>query len=266
MRKKSQEYHHSNNNDVSILVVSFDGYQDLWYPYYHCLFKYWPDCPYPIFHGSNYLVYPDPRIKSIQIGPDLDYSSNLLAMIDRIETPWIILSIEDELLSSQINTARFTNLIEVAQNNQVGYLKLSANTPPWAFTKDKTQEMGPLPKGVKYRATMGFALWNKNVLIRLLRQGENAWEFERNGSRRSNSFIEPFYCFSSTAKSNPPFSYIHGVVRGRWMRNALPFLRKEGLGDYIPNRPVQSLWSYLYTKMYGIRLDFYRRIGRYWYE
>ena len=100
MIKKINKCSTNHGKDVTLLVVSCDAYQDLWHPYFHCLFKYWPDCPFPISLGSNSLAYPDSRIKSIQIGPDLDYSSNLLAMLDRIETPWLILWIEDLLLSA----------------------------------------------------------------------------------------------------------------------------------------------------------------------
>lgn len=254
----------THENDVTLLVVSCDTYQDLWHPYFHCLFKYWPDCPYPIFLGSNEFEYSDPRIKSILVGPDKDYSSNLLAMLDRIETSWLILWIEDLLLSAPVNTVRLTNLIALAQNQKIGYLKLSANTP-WSFSKDKTQEMGPMPEGIKYRATIGLTLWKKDVLIRLLRPGESAWEIERNGSIRSNSFIEPFYCLSTNVKSNPPISFVNAAIKGLWNRDALPFLKKEGLGDCIPNRHIQSCWSYLYIKLYLLRLDLYRRTGQYWY-
>jgi len=265
MIEKKSKFITNRDNDVSLLVVSCDAYKDLWRPFFHSLFKYWPDCPYPIFLGSNESEYSDPRIKSILVGPDKDYSSNLLAMLDRIETPWLILWIEDLLLTSPINTARLSNLIAVAQNHQAGYLKLSANTP-WAFTNNWEQEMGPVPKGIKYRATIGISLWNKDVLIRLLSPGESAWQMECNGSLRSNSFDEPFYCLSTNVRSNPPLSFVNAVIKGLWNRNVLPFLKKEGLGDCIPNRPIQSFWSYLYTKMYLYRLDVYRRLRKYWYE
>jgi hypothetical protein len=265
MVREESQHIASHDNDVTLLIVSCDAYKDLWRPFFHSLFKYWPDCPYPIFLGSNESGYPDPRIKSILVGPDRDYSSNLLAMLERIETPWLILWIEDLLLSTPINTARLSNLIDLAQNHQAGYLKLSANTP-WAFTKDKTQEIGPIPKGIKYRATIGLSLWKKDVLVRLLRPGESAWQVERNGGLRSNSFVEPFCCLSTNVRSNPPLSSVNSVIKGRWNRDALPFLRKEGLGDCIPNRPIQSFWSYLYAKMYLLRLDLYRSMGKYWYE
>lgn len=254
-----------HDNDITLLVVSCDSYGDLWLPYFYTFFKYWPDCPYPILLGSNEKEYSDPRVKMIKIGPDKDYSSNLLAMLENVKTPWLILWIEDFLLSSKIDTDRILNLVNQAQKNQVGYLKLAANTP-WAYTNDKKQEIGPIPKGVKYRSGIGLALWKKETLKRLLTPGESAWQIERFGSHRSNSFIEPFYALSTNTISNPPIKYKNSVIKGSWNLGVLPFLKREGLENCIPNRPKQSLWSFLYIELYLFRLDLYRIMRKYWYE
>lgn len=253
------------NKDVSLLIVSCDAYKDLWTPYFNSLFKYWPDCPYPIYLGSNESEYSDSRVKPILIGPDKDYSSNLIAMLNRIESPWLILWIEDLLISKTIDTEYISKLVNIAQENKVGYLKLAANTP-WAFTNSRKQLMGPIPKGVKYRSGIGLALWNKETLIKLLSPGESAWQIERNGSHRSNYFVEPFYALSPNVRSKPPITVINSVIKGRWNPDVLTFLKNEGLGDYIPNRQNQPLWSYIYAKAYLFRLDLYRIIGKYWYE
>jgi hypothetical protein len=186
-------------------------------------------------------------------------------MLDRIESPWLILWIEDLLLSSTIDTSRLLELVSIAQKKKVGYLKLAANTP-WAFTNDKNQLIGPIPKGAKYRSGIGLALWNKETLIRLLSPGESAWQIERNGSHRSNSLIEPFYALSTNLRSNPPIKFINSVVKGKWNIDVLSFLKKEGLGDCISNRSILSLWSYTYIKLYLLRLDLYRILGKHWYE
>jgi hypothetical protein len=70
--------------DASILVVSCDGYQDLWKPFFSCFLKYWPDCPFPVYLGSNNLTYPDCRVRSLAIEIYIDYSSNLIKMLHNI--------------------------------------------------------------------------------------------------------------------------------------------------------------------------------------
>ena len=252
-------------NKVSILVVSCDSYKDLWKPYFRSMFKYWPDCPYPIYLGSNESIHLDSRINPILIGSDKDYSSNLLAMLDQIDSPFIILWIEDLLISKTINTGYIKKLIKIAIDNKVGYLKLAISTP-WAFTKNKHQMIGSIPKGVKYRSGIGLALWNKETLKKLLIPGESAWQIERNGSHRSNSFVEPFYALTPHVKSNPPISVINSVIKGRWNLDVLKFLKNEGLGESITNRQKQPLWSYIYGKAYLFRLNLYRIFQCYWYE
>jgi len=260
--KKNRENNHS---DVVILVVSCDAYKDLWPAYFHSLFKYWPDCPYQICLGSNESEFPDSRVKPIMIGPDKEYSSNLLEMLKRVESSWIILWIEDLFISKKIDTNYISKLVNIAQENKVGYLKLDIGTP-WAFTKNKNELVGPLPKGIKYRSGIGLALWNKKTLQKLLIPGESAWEIERNGSKRSNSLAEPFYSLTPTVRLNPPITVINSVIKGKWSPDVLEFLKNEGFGYCIPNRKHQSLWSYLYGKAYLFRLDIYRIFRKYWYE
>lgn len=252
-----------NVKDVTLVVISCDAYKDLWKPFFHCFFKYWPDCPYPIFLASNESKCSDSKVKSILIGPDKDYASNLISILKQVESQWLILWVEDAFITSKINTSRIKKLIGDAQKDNAVYLKLITSTP-WAFVKDKKQEIGPIPKGVKYRSGIGLGLWNKETLLKILKPGESAWQIDR--SNRSNSFSEPFYALTPNVRSNPPVQVLNSVIKGRWNRDALSFLAKEGLEEYIPNRQVQSFWSYLYMKLYLFRLDLYRRMGKYWYD
>jgi hypothetical protein len=263
--KIDSRYPANRDNNTALLVVSCDAYKDLWRPFFHCLFKYWPDCPYPIFLGSNESDYSDSRIKSILVGPDKDYSSNLLATLTHIDYPWVILWIEDFLLSAPVENARLSKMMTDAQTRGAGYLKLIASFP-YAYPKNRTEEIGIIPKGIKYRVNIGVTLFKKEVLVSLLRSGESAWEIEYKGASRSKNIPEDFYCLNANIKSNPPISYINAVARGKWMRNAIPFLKREGFGDCIPNRKLQSLRSYIYYRLYLIRLEVYRILGLYWYE
>ncbi len=252
-------------NEIALLVVTCDAYKDLWEPYFKCLFKYWPDCPYPIHLGSNKLEYTDPRVNSITIGADKDYSSNLLAMLEKIDSPWIILWIEDFLLSSPVDTVRMTKLISDAQEQDAGYVKLIASFP-YAYTNNKNDEIAILPKGIRYRVNIGITLFKKDVLISLLRCGESAWDIEYKGAARSNNLNEKFFSLNSNLKSNPPISYVNAVTKGRWIRNSVSFLKREGLENCLSSRKVQPWWSYIYYRLYLIRLEIFTFFKFYWYE
>jgi hypothetical protein len=252
-------------NKIALLVVSCDAYKDLWSPYFKCFFNYWPDCPYPIYLGSNNLTYSDQRVNSITIGDDKDYSSNLLAMLEKVDSPWIILWIEDFLLSAPVDTVRIDKLISNAQEQDAGYVKLIASFP-YAYISNDKDEIAAVPKGIKYRVNIGVTLFKKDVLIKLLRRGESAWDIEYKGAARSNELTEKFFCLNSNLKSNPPISYINAVAKGRWIRNSVPFLEKEGLKDSLSSRRIQTWRSYIYYRLYLIRLEILTFLKIYWYE
>ena len=248
----------SNNrdNDIAILVVSCDAYQDLWHPFFHCLFKNWPDCPYPIFLGSNTISYSDSRVQPVMVGKDLDYSSNLINMLKQIPHEWVILWIEDRVLSAPVDTSRLIKMIQLAQSRGAGYFRLIAHHP-FAWSKDKSQEISEIPKGSYYRSSITVALWRKSVLTKLIRPGETAWDLERIGSRRSDNLDEKFFCLTAYVKHNPPISDQHLIIKGRLLRDAHQFLQKEGLQEYLQQRRLQTLRSYWYVRLYIATLDIY---------
>lgn len=258
-----QDINDKQSNEVSILIVSCDRYKDLWPPFFKCFFKYWPDCPYPVLLASNYSKFENEKVTNISFGEDSDYSTNMINILKHVNTPWFILWFEDAFISAKINTNQIQQLVEEAQNNHVGYLKLTVDTP-LIFTKDKSAVMGPIPKGVKYRGAVGMALYQTQVFQKLLVPGESAWQLDK--SPRSNSFSEPFYALTSKMKSNPPIEIINSVIKGKWAYNAPQFLKKENLEIYLPNREIQPLKDWIYINLFLLRLELYRIFKKYWYE
>ena len=37
----------------SVLVPSCDAYADLWIPFFALFWRYWSDCPFPVYLGTN---------------------------------------------------------------------------------------------------------------------------------------------------------------------------------------------------------------------
>lgn len=233
-----------NEEDVAILVPSWDGCEDIWKPFFHLLFKYWPDCPYPVYLGSNFTTYPDPRVRPISVGRDVDFSTNLIAMLRCIESRWVIIWVDDAFLSAEVDTARFTHIVDAARDRGAGYLKLLTGTSTCAVPI-RGFEFGHIPKNIPYRVSVSIGLWEKNVLLRLLRAGESAWAIEYCGSRRSYEFGEEFLCLVGV----PLISLTHGVIKGKWTRSAIELLRNEGLESCIGKRGVQPLWMSLYVQI-----------------
>jgi hypothetical protein len=235
--------------EVSILVVSCDQYSDLWEPFFRCFFKYWPDCPYPIFLGTNYKKYSDSRVVSLAIGQDISYSDNLLSMLSRIDSPWVILWVDDRFLACRVITEEISVVINKAARHQAGYLKLISASPLVNDHLDG-EGFGEISEDAKYRVCITVGLWRKVVLERLLVPGETAWEIERNGSCRSALFPERFFVYGKKFRRETPIRDQHILMKGNILRDAIPFLLRERLSTQLPGRKVQGLRDYLYYRTY----------------
>ena len=120
--------------------------------------------------------------------------------------------------------------------------------------------IGEIPKGDRYRVSLTVALWQQAALQQLLRPGESAWDLERRGSQRSNDLAGGFYGLPLATRWAPPLPHRHLVLKGRIMRAALPFLRREGLRAQLARLPVQSWWAYVYDWAYYRAYDVYNAL------
>src|ERR1700730_5814918 len=83
------------NEAVTVLIASCDQYSDAWELFFKLFWKHWPDCQYLMCLGANSLSVSDARVRSILVGKDKDWSSNLLLMLQEIATPYVFLCLED---------------------------------------------------------------------------------------------------------------------------------------------------------------------------
>jgi hypothetical protein len=238
--------------DIAILVVSCDKYSDLWSPFFLCLRKYWPDCPYSIYLGSNCKTSGIENVHSITVGPDVDYSSNLLSMLQQVPHPWVIFWVEDRFVSELVDTANIRRLIDIARCKDADYFKLLAEPPLPLIAK--SQELGEIPTRAKYRVSMTVALWKKSALMSMLRQGESAWDLEYQGAERSLALKGMFLGLGPKYFRAPLIPHIHIIIKGRVMRSALTFLTKEGLASVLLPRGLESVLSTLYVATYHVAL------------
>ncbi|MHB1265452.1 MAG: hypothetical protein ACYC1S_13710 [Gemmatimonadaceae bacterium] len=249
--------------DVSFLVISCDKYKDLWDPFFGCLDKYWPDCPFPVYLATNEASYPRADVSVINIGPDRDYANNLITAVSAIPTPWVILWVEDGIFTERIDSTRIIGLLESAVAAGAGYLKLTPDAP-LSFDDRHGERIGEIPRGVRYRSAIGTALYRKDILLHLLVPGWSAWQLDK--SERSNDIPDPFMALTVREARRPPLPIVNAVIKGRWHRPAVPFLRREGFASVLPGRDVASWRSYLYIRFFLARVALLRLLRRHWYD
>lgn len=246
---------------VAMLVVSCDRYADMWAPCFRLLDKYWPDREFDMYLMTNTLGFSWPGVSVIRVGDDVSYADNLRAAVAQIPHEWILLWLEDLLVSAPVDNRRVMSMIEATQRRSAGYLKLSPDMP-LSYDTSTTDEVGPVPKGVKYRAAIGASFYRRSTLEQLLMRGASAWDLDR--STVCDELPEEFLSLKPRSASKPPVPYVNALIKGKWSVEALPFLRSEGFADVLLSRRRESGGSVLYRRLYALRLLVMRLFRVHW--
>lgn len=210
---------------TAVLVMSCRRYEQCWMPFFTLFRRYWPDCPYRVYLGTDKGSYPG--VETIEVGQDLQWASNILHILDRIDADRIILFQEDFLLNAPVDTPTVRKLVRHSFDYGIGSTRLywhPAPTGRWPYT-DFLGLIGPFED---YRFTFQLSIWDKALYSSLMEEGENPWTTEYVAARRSVLCGKPFVGLCSSDR--PPIPYfLYAVDKGEWQDAALDFLRAEGI-------------------------------------
>lgn len=221
-----------NPLQMAVLVVSCDSYADLWNPFYTLFWRFWPSCPYKIYHVSNYHEIREQGVVPLAIGEDHSWSDNVIKALAQVEEEYVLMMIDDLFLIAPPRHEELNQVFDWVGREKPNYLRLNPVPPP-DFTCNPI--VGGVSPGSLYRNGTVFSVWRKEVLLDLLRPGESAWDFELYGTIRSDRW-DRFY---STHKSLFPF--VNGVIKGKWRRSALRTLRSVGVNPKLDARKVMTI-------------------------
>ncbi len=219
---------------VTLLVPSCDPYADVWKPFFALLRRHWPDCPFRVVVGSNHVPCAEPGVEPLCIGDDIDWSRGLRAMVEAIDTPAVLVVLEDFLLRRRVDTAEVLARVDDFFALDAAYLRMLPFPPP-DLRLARYPAVGECEPGAPYRSSMQAALWRREDLLALLRDGENPWEFEVLGARRSDSFARGFYCVHDDV-----LDYYAGVTSGKWVPYGVAICREHGVTVDLAARPMMT--------------------------
>jgi hypothetical protein len=243
--------------NIAIVVSSCDKYSDLWRPFFTLFFRYWSDCPFPVYLIANQLRYDDPRVTTIAVGEDHDWSSSLRKAIRNMPSRYLILLLEDYFLFKAVNTDKIIEYAAYMKAKNAAFLQLYAIILS-AEAGDDHPEIGPREKGSLYRISTQPAIWDKRALDALLQDGESIWEFEPKATVRSNSSDELFLGLKLGVKS--PIPVYNATYRGKLLRSAILLCKRENVLIDLDARARRSLLEEVYYHTFYYRWgEFYLR-------
>src|ERR1035441_8744268 len=119
-----------NGANISVLITSCDAYADIGPAMSQAMAAHWPDCPFPRFLMSNYDKAPA-GFTTLAIGPDISWSANLIRALEMIDDDYILLSVDDLILTRKVDTHRLLESVHRAQRAKVAALQMVSFEHLW---------------------------------------------------------------------------------------------------------------------------------------
>ena len=242
----------NDKNKIAFLVLSCDNYSDLWSMFIHQFEKNWPDCKMDKFFVTNHKSIPKSSFNEIKIGDDISWSDCLMKALSQLKENYthVLITLEDLPLIKKVDNKKFNSILEDFFKIEAKYLKFIRKPQP---TKKFNQDFGVVEAGSLYRPTCVYALWELDTFLNLLRAEENAWEFERYGSVRSDK-IEGFYVVYHDF-----FKVLNTVVKGKWVPSELKKIKELGCNIKV-TRDVFSNYESLKLKFNSIFFSLFTKL------
>ena len=189
-------------NKLTILASSCDRYQQWWNPWRESFNRHWSDCSYPRKIISNKIIGQD----LLEVGEDLGWNRMLKTALTKVDSEYILLTLENHLLWSK--PEGFEKVIEILdQDPTIGIIQLSKcwpteiDYPVWPVLGEYSREHHPF-KACSLSAT---AIWRKTLLFEMVNrlidtipekqdQGrQGAVEFEVEGTKYWTANVDGKY-------------------------------------------------------------------------
>jgi hypothetical protein len=220
---------------LSILICSTDRYHSLWDLHLDHLEKYWADCPYPIFLGTDSLQCQ--RIQTLVCQEEqLSWSSCLCEWLTQIKSEYLLVTLDDFILRNLVSTTAIQHCLDFVAQKDVDCLKLVARPKP--FYRDSDDPLfGRYELSMPYLVSLQASIWKRESLISLVQAGESIWEFEQCGSDRAQKNEQlNFYGVYKTL-----FDYgEHIVDGGKLLRTSIHNLSLKDYSLQFPIIPLQT--------------------------
>lgn len=216
-------------DDVSILVVGFDGYIDVWNHFFALMNKYWADRPQTYLATSELTpVYENVHV--IPTGKNTEWSKRTAIALEQIKTPYVILMLEDFFISDYVDNDVVKSCIEMVEQDNIKFYQILVQLLKQTWEKGKpykgNRHIHVIPTDKKYGVNLQAAIWQTQYLKEKIgNENYNAWQFEMNqlnAEKYNENKIE--YLIDDRNILN----ITHAVVQSKYLRGAIKKMNKIG--------------------------------------
>lgn len=230
--------------ECAILVPSCDAYSDVWPLFLHGLRIRWPDCPYPVYFGTNEWTDVAANVITLRSKEGLVWSNRLCDYLRQIEAPYVLLMLEDFILRKPVPTATIEYALAFCRTEGVDCLRLVPRPPPQTARQRGEYWHEVLP-GESYRISTQAAIWRREYLLELLQPDKSIWQFEMDGTKRAADVLARIW---APYRAMLPYEGLlahHVIEKGRWIPHERWILRWRGYPMSPRVRPSMTAFQVL---------------------
>ena len=226
--------------DYTMLILSCDGFSDLWDGYFQLLQKHWQDRT----AVKTMLVTDKPTQRSFSgvrvfsAGADVPWTKRLDMALREVQTDYVLVTLDDYFITAPVSNGTIEAYLSYMHTSGADYFRL--------FPRPKRATGKPVP-GLKkvfyvdtscpYSVNLYTGLWRSAFLKSCIGKDSSVWEFEVSlaASARERGAL----CLASYDTVYP---FLDVVRKGKLLHSSARYL-KEHPGLYQGTRPVNT-WRY----------------------
>jgi hypothetical protein len=246
--------------NYSILINTTDSFEDCWVPFFSLFHKYWPDYAGKIYLNTETKEFAFPGLNIISIknssnNPELriTWSECLIRALNSIDNEVILYMQEDYFLKDFVKNDLVEKYVKMMQNNsEMDCIHLTDQGLINDKRSEKYEGLFSVVSRQRYLVSCQGALWRKKTLVSLIRNHENAWQFEEFGSQRATHLKTNIFGVDKNWIKLNEFEIIPyiftGIIQGRWYEpdvsqfknhNIIVDFTKRGFVNEAPNRSLK---------------------------
>lgn len=236
------------NNQLTILLISYDGYSDMWPAFFECKEKFWSDCPYSTVLVNNEKEFTAPNTKVIHCGKDAQWSTRTRKALQSIDTKYVLFLLEDLFISETVVTKDIERAVNLMEKDDILYYKImnfsKIDTPIY----NDYEYLKIIPASLPYGISLLAAIWNKDFFLDVLGSEDyNPWIFEVRRLEEEKSNKEPEKLIGVYDSRNI-MNICHMVVQGKYLRKAVRKMEKNGIHVDTDSRKIMTIYeNFIYS-------------------
>lgn len=232
---------------MAMLVLSCDGYSDLWDDFFNLRDKFWPDCPFKWYVVTETKDYKRAGVDVIKCGKDLNWAGRFRKAVEQVEAQYIGIYLEDYFITKKVDNGIIQSLIKVMDTHRVTCINTSdvfrtiINMEDKKYFKD---HLIVIPGNHRYGLSTESSIWEKQYLLEKIGEDDySAWRFE---SDRVKESMKPEGMGGfNLCDDRMPFnvSTIPVVIQGVFYPGAKRFFERECGYKILSRRSTMGAWS-----------------------